>query len=200
MLGPGAVLLGGFATKDADALLAHVREVQRTAPFRHPVTPGGRRMSVASTNCGALGWVSGPAGYAYVARDPTTGAPWPPLPATLLDLAARAAAMSGYPSFVPDACLINRYEPGARMSLHQDLDERDRGAPIVSVSLGLSARFVWGGLTRGAERRRYALVHGDVVVWGGPSRLVYHGVEALEAGCHPATGAVRYNLTLRRAG
>lgn len=200
VLGAGAVLLGGFAAKISATLLAHVGEVQRAAPFRHLVTPGGRRMSVASTNCGSLGWVSGPTGYAYVACDPTTNEPWPPLPVNLLDLAARAAATAGYPNFVPDACLINRYVPGAKMSLHQDLEERDRAAPIVSVSLGLPARFVWGGLTRGAARTRYPLVHGDVVVWGGPSRSIYHGVDVLAAGCHPATGAVRYNLTLRRAG
>jgi alkylated DNA repair protein (DNA oxidative demethylase) len=163
------------------------------------VTPGGHRMSVAMTNCGDAGWVTDRTGYRYDANDPETGKPWPPMPAGFRDLAVRAAAEAGFAGFVPDACLINLYEPGAKLSLHQDRNERVRDAPIVSVSLGLPATFLFGGLKRTDPQRRLALQHGDVVVWGGPSRLAYHGVMPLKDGEHPALGRRRVNLTLRKA-
>jgi alkylated DNA repair protein (DNA oxidative demethylase) len=198
-LDEGAWLLGGFAYDAADALFAALQAVAAVSPLRHMVTPGGRRMSVSMTNCGPAGWVSDNAGYRYVAVDPETGQPWPALPPVFLNLAARAAAAGGFARFVPDACLINRYAPGARLTLHQDRDEQAFDAPIVSVSLGLPATFLWGGPTRGARPRRLRLVHGDVVVWGGPARMAFHGIDPLKPGDHPLTGAARYNLTFRRA-
>ena len=199
-LGPGAALLGGFALADERALLADLTEVVAAAPFRHMITPGGFRMSVAMTNCGTLGWVSDPSGYRYAAQDPESGRAWPPLPQSFRRLATGAAAQAGFAGFVPDACLVNRYEPGARLTLHQDKNERDLAAPIVSVSLGLPAVFLFGGSTRGQRSMRVALVHGDVVVWGGPDRLRYHGVLALQEGHHSLLGDHRINLTFRRAG
>lgn len=198
-LAPGAALLRGLALEVERALLDGVAAVLAAAPLRHMVTPRGP-MSVAMTNAGDLGWVSDATGYRYDRRDPETGRPWPPLPRALRDLAAHAAAEAGFPGFDPDACLVNRYAPGARMGLHQDRNEQDLTQPIVSVSLGLPATFLFGGLDRGERPRRIALVHGDVVVWGGPSRLRFHGVAPLADGTHPATGEVRINLTLRRAG
>ena len=197
-LDEGAVVLRGFALADDAALKDDVARVAAAAPFRHLVTPGGFRMSVAMTNCGELGWVSDRRGYRYDAVDPDSGAAWPALPASFLALARRAAARAGYPGFAPDACLVNRYEPGARLSMHQDRDERDLRAPIVSVSLGLPAVFAWGGHERGERARRVPLQHGDVVVWGGPSRLRFHGVLALKDGEHPFAGAFRINLTFRK--
>lgn len=199
-LAPGAVLLTGFALGGEAALLEALARVVEEAPFRRMLTPGGRQMSVAMTNCGALGWVSDRGGYRYSAEDPRTGHPWPAMPAAFLALAAGAAARAGFPGFAPDACLVNRYDPEARLSLHQDKDERDFSAPIVSVSLGLPAVFLFGGERRSERPRRVTLVHGDVVVWGGPARLRYHGVLPLADGSHPATGRHRINLTLRRAG
>jgi len=199
-LAPGAFVLPRLALADAPALLDGVHAVLAQAPLRHWVTPGGLRMSVAMSNCGALGWVSDRTGYRYDARDPVTGQAWPQMPPALRELARRAAAAAGYADFRPDACLINRYEPGARLSLHQDRDERDLGQPIVSVSLGLPAVFVFGGARRSDPTRRVPLVHGDGVVWGGPSRLFHHGVLAVKAGEHELTGAVRFNLTFRVAG
>jgi len=199
-LGPGAALVRGFAIADEQALLADLANVVAAAPFRHMITPGGFRMSVAMTNCGALGWVSDPSGYRYAAQDPESGRAWPPLPESFRRLATGAAAQAGFPDFAPDACLVNRYEPGARLTLHQDKNERDLAAPIVSVSLGLPAVFLFGGLTRGQRPTRVPLVHGDVVVWGGPDRLRYHGVLALKEGQHPLLGSHRINLTFRRAG
>jgi alkylated DNA repair protein (DNA oxidative demethylase) len=199
-LGPGAWLLRGFATPLEAALAEAVAGVAAAAPFRHMLTPGGFRMSVAMTNCGSNGWVSDVHGYRYAAVDPDSGRPWPPLPRVLTELAAGAAAAAGFGAFVPDACLVNRYEPGARLTLHQDKNERDFSQPIVSVSLGLSAVFLLGGLRRKERPLRLTLEHGDVVVWGGPSRLRYHGVAALRAAHHPFAGASRINLTLRRAG
>jgi len=198
-LGPGAVLLSGFATMADRALLAAVADMTEISPFRHMVTPGGFTMSVAMTNCGDAGWVTDRRGYRYDAIDPANGRHWPSMPAILSDLANGAAAKAGFPGFVPDACLINRYVPGARLTLHQDKNERDFDAPIVSVSLGLPATFLWGGLARSDRPRRVRLSHGDVVVWGGPARMTYHGVDTLRDGEHPLTGAVRYNLTFRRA-
>jgi alkylated DNA repair protein (DNA oxidative demethylase) len=199
-LAPGAVVLVGFARPAEAALLAAIESVGAAAPFRHMLTPGGRRMSVAMTNCGDVGWVTDRTGYRYASLDPQTGRPWPPMPEPFLDLAARAAARAGFPGFVPDGCLVNRYEPSARLTLHQDRDERDFGAPIVSVSLGLPAVFLWGGERRADPQQRVDLAHGDVVVWGGPSRLRYHGVRPLLDGSHPLTGRCRLNLTLRKAG
>ncbi|MGF2531086.1 DNA oxidative demethylase AlkB [Ralstonia pseudosolanacearum] len=199
-LGEAAVVLRGFALAEAPALLAAIDDIARQAPFRHMVTPVGFEMSVALTNCGALGWTSDRRGYRYAARDPQTGQPWPPLPDCFLRLARDAAAAAGFPGFTPDACLINRYVPGARLSLHQDKDERDYGALIVSVSLGMPAVFLWGGHRRTDKTQRVPLFHGDVVVWGGPDRLRYHGVLPLKEAAHPLLGAQRINLTLRRAG
>jgi len=198
-LGPGAVLLRGHALALAPALLAAIDDVAAQAPFRRMVTPGGFEMSVAMTNCGAGGWITDRKGYRYTASDPLSGTPWPAMPALFLTLADEAAREAGFAGFVPDACLINRYEPGARLSLHQDRDEADYTHPIVSVSLGLPATFQFGGLKRSDPTRRVGLQHGDVVVWGGPSRLVHHGVLALKDGEHELTGRRRFNLTLRKA-
>jgi len=195
----GAVLLHGFAKPVEVDLLADLRDIVEQAPFRHMVTPGGHQMSVAMTNCGGLGWVTDRTGYRYDADDPETGKPWPAMPPSFRELAEQAADHAGFGGFSPDACLINRYQPGARMSLHQDKDEEDFGAPIVSVSLGLPAVFLFGGLRRADTRRRVPLAHGDVVVWGGPARLRYHGVLPLEAGHHRLMGGHRINLTFRRA-
>jgi DNA oxidative demethylase len=199
-LGSGAAILRGFALPCEAELLAAVNGVTVAAPFRHMVTPGGFRMSVAMTNCGALGWVTDRKGYRYDAIDPEMRRPWPSMPECFLQLATSAAEEAGFPSFVPDACLINRYEPGAKLSLHQDKDEKDFGQPIVSVSLGLPAVFLFGGEERTEKTRRVAVIHGDVVVWGGSSRLRYHGVTPLKEGMHPSAGAYRFNLTLRKAG
>jgi alkylated DNA repair protein (DNA oxidative demethylase) len=198
-LGPGAALLRGFARDCAADLIAAANGVIARAPLRHMVTPGGLQMSVAMTNCGPLGWVSDRRGYRYQANDPLSGQPWPEMPGLFRSVARAAAERAGFPDFVPDACLINRYVPGTRLSLHQDRDETDFGAPIVSVSLGLPAVFLFGGLHRADRPRRLLLEHGDVVVWGGPSRLVYHGVAPLASGLHPALGAQRFNLTFRKA-
>lgn len=199
-LAPGACLLRGLAATQAPALLDALRPVLHAAPWRHMLVPGGQRMSVAMSNAGALGWVTDAGGYRYAARDPDSGRPWPALPDVAAALAAQAASMAGYEDFHPDACLVNRYAPGARLSLHQDRNERDFTQPIVSVSLGLPAVFVFGGLKRGDRTQRVPLAHGDVVVWGGPSRLRFHGVLPLADGEHPLTGRCRINLTLRRAG
>jgi alkylated DNA repair protein (DNA oxidative demethylase) len=199
-LGPGAVVLRGFARPDEATLLADVQDVTAQAPFRHMVTPGGFRMSVAMTNCGALGWVTDRSGYRYDPIDPESGKRWPPMPAAFLQLAAGAAAHAGFDGFVPDACLINRYESGTRLSLHQDKNEQDLSAPVVSVSLGIPAVFLFGGLNRTDKATRVLLSHGDVVVWGGPARLRYHGVLPLKEGHHPLVGDHRINLTFRKAG
>ena len=199
-IAPGAVLLRGFALDQAEALIQATQQVIAAAPLRHLITPGGRAMSVGMTNCGALGWVSDRTGYRYSSTDLISGQPWPPMPACFADLALRAAAEAGFDNFMPDACLINRYEPGARLSLHQDRDESDLSAPIVSVSLGLPAVFLFGGLRRGDRPARLRLAHGDVAVWGGASRLAFHGVAPLADGEHPRLGRQRINLTFRRAG
>ena len=198
VLAPGAVVLRGFALAHEAALKDDIAHVTAAAPFRHLVTPGGLRMSVAMTNCGELGWVSDRRGYRYDPVDPDSGERWPVLPETFRALAHDAAARAGYAGFVPDACLVNRYAPGARLSMHQDRDEKDLRAPIVSVSLGLPATFLWGGDERAAKARRVALHHGDVAVWGGPSRLRFHGVLALKDGEHPFAGGLRINLTFRK--
>jgi len=198
-LGAGAVLLSGFALPGAAALLAEVRRVAAMAPFRHMATPGGFRMSVAMTNCGSAGWITDRKGYRYDALDPDSGLPWPALPTAFADLAVRAASAAGFDNFAPDACLLNRYAPGARMSLHQDRNERDWGKPIVSISLGLPAKFLFGGPKRSDRPQRVELHHGDMVVWGGPARLNFHGVAPLADGLHPVLGRERINLTLRQA-
>jgi alkylated DNA repair protein (DNA oxidative demethylase) len=197
-LAPGAMLLSGFARTIETALIGAVTAITVRAPFRHLITPGGHLMSVAMTNCGRVGWVSDRTGYRYDPIDPGSEKPWPPMPETFADLALRAADKAGFADFRPDACLINRYEPGAKLSLHQDKDELDFNAPIVSVSLGLPATFLFGGLNRNDKTTRYRLAHGDVMVWGGPARLAYHGVMPLADGDHPLLGNQRINLTFRK--
>jgi DNA oxidative demethylase len=194
-----AVVLRGFALDTERELMSALEAVVAAAPFRHMVTQGGQTMSVAMTNCGSAGWVTDRKGYRYQSVDPVTGSPWPPMPLSFLRLARSAAAAAGYAGFEPDACLINRYAPGARLTLHQDRNERDFTAPIVSVSLGLPAKFLFGGLARSERPKRLMLHHGDVVIWGGPSRLAYHGIDMLKEGDHPATGGCRINLTFRKA-
>lgn len=198
-LADGATLLRGFAKPEAESLMAAVERIAATAPFRHMITPGGFRMSVAMTNCGGAGWVTDRSGYRYDPLDPVTDRPWPAMPQAFVALAARAAAAGGYPGFAPDACLINRYEPAARLSLHQDKNERDFDSPIVSVSLGLPAVFLFGGARRADRPRRVRLDSGDVAVWGGPARLAFHGVAPLADGDDPLTGRCRVNLTFRKA-
>jgi len=194
-----AVLLRGFARPVEGDLIAALRVVVEQAPFRHMLTPGGHQMSVAMTNCGSVGWVTDPSGYRYDGVDPCSAKPWPAMPPSFRELATQAAAQVGFDGFSPDACLINRYQPGARMSLHQDEDEADFGAPIVSVSLGLPATFLFGGLQRSDRPRRFRLEHGDVAVWGGPMRLAFHGVAPLADGEHALMGRQRINLTFRKA-
>jgi alkylated DNA repair protein (DNA oxidative demethylase) len=195
----GAVLLRAFAIPFEADLLAALREITGQAPFRRMFTPGGHQMSVAMTNCGDAGWVTDRSGYRYDAADPDSGKPWPAMPACFRELARQAAAEGGFHGFAPDACLINRYEPGAKMSLHQDKDEHDFGAPIVSVSLGLPAIFLFGGIKRSDKPRRFRLAHSDIAVWGGPSRLFFHGVAPLADGEHVLLGRQRINLTFRKA-
>jgi alkylated DNA repair protein (DNA oxidative demethylase) len=195
----GAVLLRGFALPGEIELLAAIEGVTAAAPFRHMMTPGGYTMSVAMTTCGTVGWVTDRKGYRYSPTDPATGKPWPPMPECFQALAAEAAAEAGYRDFRPDSCLINRYEPGTKLSLHQDQDEQDLRQPIVSVSLGLPATFLFGGPKRADPTAKYPLEHGDIAVWGGPSRLYFHGVATLKDGQHPLLGRKRINLTFRRA-
>jgi alkylated DNA repair protein (DNA oxidative demethylase) len=196
-LGDGITLLRRFA--DTARLMPLIGEVADTAPFRHLVTPGGQTMSVAMTNCGPAGWVSDRSGYRYSSRDPLTDKDWPPMPREFERLALAAATACGFADFVPDACLINRYVAGARLTAHRDADEQNFAQPIVSVSLGLPASFAFYGLARGGRGQTVALHDGDVLVWGGPSRLVYHAVRPIKPGNHPLTGAARYNLTFRHA-
>lgn len=199
-LAPGATILRRQAVSQADALLTAIDAVAAASPFRQMVTPGGYTMSVAMTNCGPLGWSTDAHGYCYSVVDPQTGRPWPSMPVVFRELALTAATLAGYTNFAPDACLINRYLPGAKLSLHQDKDEATLSAPIVSVSLGLPAIFQFGGIRRDSPLQRVLLEHGDVVVWGGASRLFYHGIQPLKPGHHPTVGAMRYNLTFRQAG
>lgn len=199
-LGRSAMVLRGHALGMIDELLPDLAAIAAHSPFRHMETPGGYTMSVALTNCGALGWWSDKRGYRYTPIDPLTGAPWPELPASFLRLAQGAADAAGFPGFAPDACLVNRYLPGARLSLHQDRNERDFTAPIVSVSLGMSATFLFGGLSRSDRAARVPLHHGDVVVWGGEDRLRFHGVLPLKGPPHPQLGEQRINFTFRKAG
>ena len=198
-LGPGTAILRGFALQREALLLDALFAVAARSYFRHMVTPGGFHMSVAMTNCGSLGWVTDRKGYRYDSVDPETQAPWPPMPKPFMKLAQNAAKVAGFPEFAPDACLINRYEPGARLTLHQDKNERDFNEPIVSVSLGLPAIFLFGGEKRADKTTRVPVAHGDVLVWGGPARLRYHGVMPLKDGSHPLGGGYRFNLTFRKA-
>jgi DNA oxidative demethylase len=199
VMAKGAVLLRGVALPLEKDLLSALSDITAQSPFRHMVTPGGFTMSVAMTNCGAAGWVTDRTGYRYDRKDPARRRLWPPMPDCFFELAVASARRAGYPHFRPDACLINRYEPGARLSLHQDKNERDLANPIVSVSLGLPATFQFGGLTRNDPVKKFALRHGDVAVWGGPSRLYYHGVSELKDGVHETVGRLRINLTFRKA-
>jgi alkylated DNA repair protein (DNA oxidative demethylase) len=199
LMAEGAVLLRGFARSFETELIADLRLIVEQASFRHMVTPGGHSMSVSMTNCGGLGWVTDRHGYRYDALDPESGNPWPAMPASFRELAEHAADRAGFNGFAPDACLVNRYEPGAKMSLHQDKDEDDFTAPIVSVSLGLPAVFLFGGLKRSDKPRRFRLQHGDIAVWGGPTRLNFHGVAPLADGEHALLGKQRINLTFRKA-
>ena len=195
----GAILLRGLALHNEAQILADLNLVLSQSPLRQMVTPGGFTMSVAMTNCGNLGWVSDKKGYRYNALDPNTGVPWQAMPMSFLQLAKHAAAEAGYDNFVPDACLINQYKVGARMSLHQDKDEQDFSQPIVSVSLGITAVFQFGGLKRSDKPSKILLQHGDIIVWGGKSRLNYHGIMPLPANIHAVLGAYRFNLTFRKA-
>ncbi len=198
-LAPGAILLRGFATHEAPALVDAIEVISNSTPFRTMTTPGGRKMSVEMTNCGDVGWLSDNRGYRYVPEDPVTNKAWPAMPIPFEDLAKRAAAISGFENFLPDSCLTNRYLPGSKLSLHQDRDERNFDAPIVSVSLGSPAVFLFGGQCRADRPRRILLENGDVVVWGGPARLTFHGIAPLADEHHPLTGACRLNLTFRKA-
>jgi DNA oxidative demethylase len=200
LLGPGTAILNGFALGRETELAFVMQAISKLAPFRHMITPGGFRMSVALTNCGTYGWVTDRTGYRYDSIDPETGQHWPGMPGNFLELARDAASAAGFPSFNPDACLINRYEPGSRLTLHQDKNEQDFTQPIVSVSLGLPATFLFGGMERSDKTVLVPVHHGDVIVWGGPARLRYHGINPLKDGVHPTFGGYRYNLTFRVAG
>jgi alkylated DNA repair protein (DNA oxidative demethylase) len=200
LLGTGTAILNGFALGRETELAFVMQAISKLAPFRHMITPGGFRMSVALTNCGTYGWVTDRTGYRYDSIDPETGQHWPGMPGNFFELARDAASAAGFPSFNPDACLINRYEPGSRLTLHQDKNEQDFTQPIVSVSLGLPATFLFGGAERSDKSVRVPVHHGDVIVWGGPARLRYHGINPLKDGVHPTFGGYRYNLTFRVAG
>jgi DNA oxidative demethylase len=195
----GIMLLRCFALDNESTLLADVQKIVSQAPLRHMITPGGHAMSVAMSNCGPLGWVADRSGYRYDAIDPVSKKAWPAMPVSFQQLANRAAQTAGFTNFTPDACLINQYQVGARMGLHQDKDEADFTQPIVSVSLGLPATFLFGGMKRNDKTQRIQLQHGDVIVWGGPARLRYHGVLSLKKGVHHLLGEHRFNLTFRRA-
>lgn len=199
-IGSRAFLLRGFALPCVKEVLAAVATIKNSAPFRHMVTPGGFVMSVALTNCGALGWTTDRRGYRYTRVDPMTGKAWPPMPPAFKELARAAAAAAGFPGFQPDACLVNRYAPGAKLTLHQDKNEKDFEAPIVSVSLGMTATFLFGGLKRAELTAKIPICHGDVAVWGGEDRLRFHGVMPLKGNAHPLLGHERINLTFRKAG
>ncbi|MFP5406044.1 MAG: DNA oxidative demethylase AlkB [Gammaproteobacteria bacterium] len=199
-IGEQAFVLRGFALPLVPQILASLADIERASPFRHMTTPGGFTMSVALTNCGDLGWTTDRRGYRYTRHDPQTGAAWPALPHAFSRLAGETAAQAGFQDFSPDACLINRYEPGARLSLHQDKDEAGYDAPIVSVSLGIPAIFLFGGHRRSDRSARIPLAHGDVVVWGGIDRMRYHGIAPIAQDRHPLLDAQRINLTFRKAG
>lgn len=197
-IAPGAWLLKGFALHAEQDLLRHLAHIAKAAPFQQMQTPGGRSMSVKTTSCGKLGWFSDQNGYRYSKINPVTGREWPTMPAEFLALAQSAAKAASFGNYQADGCLINGYRVGAQLSLHQDKDEHDLQAPIVSVSLGLPAVFQLGGFQRSDAVQRHRLCHGDVVVWGGPSRMRFHGVEPIREGFHKRLGAKRINLTFRK--
>lgn len=199
-IGEQSCVLRGYALPWIERVLPELRAVLVQSPFRHMVTPGGYTMSAALSSCGALGWTTSPQGYRYSPLDPERQQPWPSMPAVLRELAINAASAAGFDGFAPDACLINRYVPGARMSLHQDKNERDYSAPVVSLSLGLPAVFLFGGHQRSDKTQKISLFHGDVAVWGGVDRLRFHGVLPIKEGAHPRMGPQRINLTFRTAG
>ncbi len=199
-IGPNAFVLYGFALSFVDALLPAIAVLEQHAPFRHMVIPNGFSTSVALTNCGDLGWTASRQGYRYTSTDPDSGQPWPCMPAAFARLAHEAAQTAGFDDFKPDACLLNRYLPGTRLSLHQDKNERDFTAPIVSVSLGMAAIFLFGGQERADKTAKIPLCHGDVAIWGGADRLRYHGIMPLKGPAHPLLGSQRINLTFRKAG
>jgi alkylated DNA repair protein (DNA oxidative demethylase) len=192
--------LKAYALSSEKSLLADFESVIFQAPLRHMMTKMGSAMSAAMTNCGALGWVSDRRGYRYDANDPATNKSWPLMPASFRQLATLAAAEAGFDDFLPDACLINQYQVGASMGLHQDKNELEFNQPIVSVSLGIPAIFQFGGLARTDKTIKIPLKHGDIVVWGGDARLKFHGIATIKSNKHPIFGAYRYNLTFRKAG
>lgn len=200
ILGPGSMLFHAFAIRYAEVVFSDLQKIAQQAAFRQMITPGGFQMSVSITNCGELGWISDRKGYRYVAIDPLTDKPWPSIPQSFMMLAQRAAEQAGYSDFIPDACLINRYDVGSKMSLHQDRNEKDFSAPVVSLSMGLPAVFMFGGNERTDQYANTLLEHGDVMVWGGPDRLRFHGVKQIKPGSHPLCGEARFNLTFRKAG
>ncbi|WP_244441610.1 DNA oxidative demethylase AlkB [Pseudidiomarina atlantica] len=199
-IGKQSFVLKQFADAVVEEVITELRQLVKQAPFRQLQTPGGQQMSVQTTCCGSWGWHSDRKGYRYVDVDPVTQRAWPAMPVVFAKLAQQAAVAAGFAGFSADSCLINRYLPGTKMGLHRDQDERDFSAPIVSVSLGLPATFLWGGLERKSSPQRIILQHGDVVVWGGADRLRYHGVMPLADGHHPRLGRQRVNLTFRKAG
>jgi DNA oxidative demethylase len=200
IIGEQSVVLRQFASPMQHELIAAIDQIVAQAPFRQMITPGGYVMSAAMTNCGSLGWITDQKGYRYQPLDPLTGKPWPAMPAVFETLAIQAAALAGFDHFKPDACLINEYVVGAKMSLHQDKNERDMSQPVVSVSLGITANFLFGGVNRQDKTQKILLQHGDVVVWGGVDRLRYHGILPLKMASHPLLGERRINFTFRRAG
>lgn len=197
-LGEEAMILRGYASDIAVDLFNDINAIISESPLRKMQTPNGYTMSVQTTSCGSFGWVSDAKGYRYERNDPLTRQPWPAMPSSFIKLANQAASEAGFNNFVPDCCLINHYQAGTKLSLHKDKDERDFTAPIVSVSLGLPAIFLFGGLNRSDPTQRYKLEHGDIAVWGGKSRLVYHGIQPLIDGNHPLTGHSRINITFRK--
>ena len=190
-MAPQVVLLHGFAAATGD-LDAAVELVSAAAPFRQLKTPGGRLMSAAMTSCGACGWYSDARGYRYERLDPLTGQPWPAIPEPFLRLARASSEVAGFGTYEPDTCLINRYVPTAQMGIHHDADEQDFSNPIVSVTLGAPATFLWYGPSKRGSPLRIRLLPGDVLVWGGAARKGYHAVQKPE-------GGTRYNLTFRKA-
>lgn len=197
-LAPGALCLPAFVLDRAAEVIAELEPIFTQAPLRHLITPGGHKMSVAMSNCGELGWVSDRKGYRYQELDPLSGQAWPAMPKLFLELAQQVAEEVGYKRFQPQACLINQYLPGSKMSLHQDKDENNESAPIVSLSFGINAEFLFGGLSRGSPTKRLTLKHGDAVVWGGPSRFCFHGILPLKDSEHSLLGRQRINITFRQ--
>lgn len=195
----GAYWLRGHALPAADLLWAELRKHFATYPPQQMFTPMGYKMSVRSTSMGDAAWVGTKKGYGYASIDTAINQALPPLPSTFLSLANHAATEAGYNDFTPDSCLINCYDIGSKMGLHQDKDERDFNQPIVSVSLGIPATFLFGGAKRSDKPTQIPLTHGDVVVWGGASRLFYHGVQTIKPNKHPLLGELRCNLTFRKA-